>query len=357
MKGGGYYSLATKGAKDVIDRVAPLVLDAIERVGPGRKDEPFTIADMGCADGGTSLGMIRAAVTALQAKDRDRPVLVVYTDQPNNDYNALFRNVQSTEAGEVTLDDLQGVHVLASATSFYRQMLPKRSLHLGFSATAMHWLSGKPCDISGHVQAVGAEGAQLAAFAEQGRKDWERILLHRAVELAPEGRLVLANFCRDEAGRYLGHTGGVCMFDTFNRLWKSLLDAGTIGPAEYEAITLPQYYKTVGEFSAPLEDPDNPVYQAGLRLESIETKVTPCPFAAEFKEHGDPDLFAKSYIPTLRSWTESTFYAGLDGGRPAEERSAIIDRYYRSYEDLVRASPEGHAMDYVHALMVIKKEP
>lgn len=355
MKGGGYYSLATKGAKDVIDRATPLVLDAIERIGSGQDGQAFTIADMGCADGGTSIGMLRAAVSAFQAKDRHRPILIVYTDQTRNDYNALFQNVLSIDGKDGALDDLDAVHVVASATSFYRQMLPRQSLHLGFSATAMHWLSSKPCDISGHVQAVGAEDTQLAAFAEQGRKDWERILLHRAAELVPEGRLVLVNFCKDEAGRYLGHTGGISMFETFNRLWRSFVEEGVIGSAEYEAITLPQYYKTVGEFSAPLEDPENPVYRAALRLESIETRVTPCPFAAEFKQHGDPARFAKSYIPTLRSWTESTFYAGLDGGRPAGDRAAIIDRYYQSYEDLVRLSPDGHAMDYVHAFMVVRK--
>jgi hypothetical protein len=65
----------------------------------------------------------------------------------------------------------------------------------------MHWLSHKPCDITDHVHAVGASGAELAAFAEQGRRDWETILLQRAHELVSGGRLVLANCCQDEAGR------------------------------------------------------------------------------------------------------------------------------------------------------------
>ena len=57
----------------------------------------------------------------------------------------------------------------------------------------MHWLSHKPCDLTNHVHMVGATGAELAAFAEQGRRDWETILLHRARELVPGGRLVLVN--------------------------------------------------------------------------------------------------------------------------------------------------------------------
>ena len=186
MKGGGYYSLATKGAKDVIDAVSPLVLQAIAALPADDSGSPFVLADIGCADGGTSLDMMRAALQALRQAAPERPILLLYSDQPRNDYNALFATVHQA------LPDMEGVHIVASATSFYQQVVPSGSLNLGFSATAMHWLSRKPCDITGHVQAVGAQGDELAAFAAQGRQDWETILLHRASELAPGGRLVLA---------------------------------------------------------------------------------------------------------------------------------------------------------------------
>ncbi|MDH3472971.1 MAG: class I SAM-dependent methyltransferase [Rhodospirillales bacterium] len=317
MKGGGYYSLATAGAKDVIDAATPLVLRAIDEMDLAQDGSAFTLADMGCADGGTSIDMVRGVVAALRRKAPGRPVAVYYTDQPRNDYNALFANLHGRLEGPA-LAAQDRVHVFAAATSFYRQILPAGSLDLGFSATAMHWLSRKPGNISNHVQAVGAEGAELAAFAEQGNRDWETILLMRAAELKPGGRLVFANFCKDEAGRYLGNSGGAHMFDTFDAIWRDFLAEGTIGQGEYVAMTLPQYYKTVEEFSAPLTDSASPVHGAGLRLEHIETRVTPCPYAAAFAEHGDAAAFAKSYIPTLRSWTESTFFAALEDVRPLD---------------------------------------
>ena len=46
MKGGGYYSLATKGAKDVIDAVTPLVLKAIAAAPRDDSGRPFVLADM-----------------------------------------------------------------------------------------------------------------------------------------------------------------------------------------------------------------------------------------------------------------------------------------------------------------------
>ena len=202
---------------------------------------------------------------------------------------------------------------------------------------------------------VGATGAERAAYAEQGRRDWEAMLLHRARELAPGGRLALFNFGIDEEGRYLGNTGRIGMFDTFNALWEELRDEGSITSDEYVDTNFPQHYRTVEEFTRPFRDPANPVHRAGLRLEHAETRVVRCPFEAHFEEHGDPARFAREYIPTLRSWSESTFASGLSADRPAEERTAILDRFYDRYEARVREAPHGHAMDYVHCYLIASK--
>jgi hypothetical protein len=120
-------------------------------------------------------------------------------------------------------------------------------------------------------------------------------------------------------------------------------------------MTFPQYYKTVAEFAQPLEDPTGPVQAAGLRLEHMQTRVVRCPFATAFYEHGDAERFARTYVPSLRSWSESTFAAALSSDREAEQRSKIIDDFYAAYETRVREIPEGHGMDYVHVYMVIAK--
>ena len=51
-----------------------------------------------------------------------------------------------------------------------------------------------------------------------------------------------------------------------------------------------------------------------------------------------------------------SFASGLSPDRSLGERVEILDRYYQAYQDKVRNAPEGHAMDYVHIYLVLRKE-
>ena len=352
----GDYSLNTQGAKDVIDNTTDLALGAIAAIDVEHGSGPFTIADFGAADGGTSLDLIGKLVGAVRERAPARPLCVTYTDLPRNDYCALFSTVHgerpNIESYQQRHDD---VFVYAAATSFYQPIFPAGTVDFGFSATAMHWLSSLPCQISNHVHAVGAQGEELAALRERARMDWEINLACRAGELKPGGRLVTANLCIDDQGRYMGNTGGVNMFDTLNMLWWKLAEEGVISPQEYRDTTIPQFYRTVDEYCAPLNDPSSPVSRAGLRLESVQTRPVRCPYAARFEADGDAVKFAESYMPTTRTWSETVFFNSLSADRSMAERQEIVDRFYRSFTGNVLENPEGHAMDYVHVYMVMSK--
>ncbi|MGI9317388.1 MAG: SAM-dependent methyltransferase, partial [bacterium] len=239
MFGGGLYSLATKGAKDVIDIATPRVLDAISFA---ENQSTFTIADMGCADGGTSLDMIRNVLGRINQLVPEMKTTVIYADQPANDFNALVNIIHDRTDFNSWISEFDNAWPLFSGSSFYLQAVPDNTLDLVFSATAMHWLSNKPCNISEHVHMVGAIGDELEQFTLQARNDWETILMCRARELKSGGRMVLVNFCRDEAGSYLGGTTGVNMFNTFNEIWREFVDLGKVTEEEYVNMTLPQYY-------------------------------------------------------------------------------------------------------------------
>ncbi len=355
MKGEGYYSRATTGAKDVIDGATPLVLDAVDRLPLADDGSVIRLTDMGCADGGTSIDLWRAVLKRLRERCPSCPIELVYTDLPRNDFSQLFRTIHGQAGIHSYLEEVENVFVLASANSFHRQIVPSGTLNLGFSSTASHYISTVPTKITGHVHMVGAKGAEREAFKAQGARDWERMLLARAEELRPGGRLCLFNFGIDEEGRYLGHTSGVSMFDTFSDLWTDLANSQMITREEGASAVFPQHYRTVFEFTAPFNDKASPVHAAGLRLEHVETRVVRCPYAVAFAGHRDAGKFAHDYIPTLRSWSEPVFAAALSQSRSAAERLAILDEYYGRYEKLVAGSPHGHGMDYVHVYLVIRK--
>jgi hypothetical protein len=360
MKGGGYYSQSTRGAKHVIDNASGMLMEAVAALREPAAGRPVQIADYGAADGGTSKKTIRDTVAAIRRRFPSHQILVTYTDLASNDFSTLFKSMQGLDGDteNTYYNEFDNVFVHACGVGFHRQLLPDQSLDLGFSATAMHYISEKPCEIPDHVHMVGASGETLAAYADQAATDWERILLGRARELVPGGRLVFMNFGKDEQGRYLGGTGGVDMFDTFDRLWKGLVSDGRITEDEYVKASFSQFYRTKEEFSAPLVDSSSPVYAAGLRLISAHTGIVKCPYREAFiASNGAMSSreFAISYIPTLRSWSETVFATALDQSRPAAERAEIVDLFYQRYEDLVAEQPDGHAMDYVHCYLAIEK--
>ena len=227
MKGAGYYSKKTAGAKNAIDSIQEILEKAIFSLSHA---ETLRFADFGAADGGTSQELWFNLIKLLRSKGDNRAIEIIYTDLASNDFSTLFKKMQGMH-GEKDLAYqrlFDNVFVHGCGTGFHQQLLAAGSLSLGFSATAMHYVSEKPCQINNHVHMVGADISEKKQFMAQAAKDWESILLSRAKELTPGGRFVCMNFGIDEKNRYLGNTGGHSMFDRFNHHWRAHLDRGII---------------------------------------------------------------------------------------------------------------------------------
>ena len=357
MRGDGYYSERTAGARNVINDAGAMVLNALRDLPP---TSTLRFADYGAADGGTSQQMWDMVIRNCRDAGDDRQIEMIYTDLASNDFSTLFRIMQGMQ-GDTTYayqKHFANVFVHACGTGFHEQLLTNESLHLGFSATAMHYVSVKPMEIPNHVHAACADINSKTAFAKQAAVDWQNILLARASELVPGGRFICLNFGIDAEGRYLGNTGGKHMFDHFHKFWKALHEKGRITKSEYEGATFVQYYRTMEEFCAPFSDPNSDVSRAGLVLKSSSTKLTRCPYEAAFHDAGEGMSnreYAESLIPTMRSWSETVFKTALKG-RDISEVNKIVDDFYQAYSDEVAADPKGHAMDYVHIILDIEKK-
>ena len=356
MRGEGYYSERTAGARNVINDAGAMVLNALRDLPPA---STLRFADYGAADGGTSQQMWDMVIRNRRDAGDERQIEMIYTDLASNDFSTLFRIMQGMQ-GDATYayqNHFKNVFVHACGTGFHEQLLTNASLHLGFSATAMHYVSVKPMEIPNHVHAACADINSKTAFAKQAAVDWQNILLARAAELVPGGRFICLNFGIDAEGRYLGNTGGKHMFDHFHKFWKALYEKGSITKSEYEGATFVQYYRTMEEFCAPFSDPNSDVSRAGLVLKSSSTKLTKCPYEAAFHDAGEGMSnreYAESLIPTMRSWSETVFKTALKG-RDSSEINEIVDDFYQAYSEEVAADPKGHAMDYVHIILDIEK--
>lgn len=356
MKGSGYYSERTAGAKIAIDAVQSLMEKALLEI---PKITTLRMADYGSADGGTSQEMWSNLINKVRKNNDNRDIEILYTDLASNDFSTLFRTMQGMQGDPKFAFQVKdpNTYIHGCGTGFHQKLMGKNSLSLGFSATAMHYVSEKPCQIQNHVHMVGASDDEKDKFQKKALKDWESILLARSDELISGGRFICLNFGIDEKGRHLGNTGGHSMFDKFNFHWKTLKDEKIITDNEYKSATFAQHYRTISEFRKPFDDEQSSVYQSGLRLISCTTKLTDCPYKLNYKKNKDKMTnkeYALSLIPTMRSWSETVFRTALTG-REEKQINEIVNNFYSRYENEITKNPEGHAMDYIHVIMEIEK--
>ena len=356
MKGAGYYSAKTAGAKNAIDKTQKVIENAIKTIS---STDILRFADFGSADGGTSQEMWSNIIKLIRETGDNRQIEILYTDLASNDFSTLFKMMQGMH-GNTNIafqKNFSNIYVHGCGTGFHDQLMANNSLTLGFSATAMHYVSERPCLIKNHVHMTGANESEKQLFKDQAYKDWETILLNRSKELIKGGRFVCINFGIDEKGRCLGNTGDHVMFNNFSKNWKFLEDQGVISKQEFINATFTQHYRTVEEFKKPFVDPNSSVFKSGLKLKLCETMITECPYKINYlnnKKSMTSKDYANTLIPTMRSWSETVFKNALIN-RNETEINEIVDKFYNLYIEEVSKDPEGHAMDYVHIIMDIEK--
>lgn len=367
-RGSGFYTDATRGCFDVLARLEKPVLAAVEvalsrRQVAGDFTTPFRIADFGTADAGTSMPLVRTCIAKVRATVgfETTPVEVLYEDQPGNDWVSVFNrtqglvstpNVPDAAGG---LSDLQNVIVLASGVSFYKPCFSAGSLDVAFCATAFHWLTSTPCIIPDALHSAASEDtAAVKAYMVQADLNWRQILEARGRELKPGGRLVIANFAKDHEGQFLGKTHRTqSMHHNFADIWK-----GLVTPEEFAATNFPNQYRSLEECTAPFGTSGSGIF-AGLKILEAETGVVRCPYLDSYiadPKKRTPLEQAMYFHNTTRTWSNSTFVAGLSAHRSNEEKSALADALFESYAQRIAENPEKHGMDYVHSYLTLEKQ-
>jgi hypothetical protein len=190
MEGKGAYNKYAKLPAGGAALALPLLEKATAVADLGAGDQPVVIADYGSSQGKNSLVPMQIAIKGLRNRvGANRAIFVFHVDQPSNDFRTLFE-VLDSDPDRYGLDE-PNVFPGAIGRSFYENVLPPGSVHLGWSSYAAVWLSRVPTLIPGHFMPLHSAGTVRAEFARQGAQDWEAFLSLRARELRPGGRLIV----------------------------------------------------------------------------------------------------------------------------------------------------------------------
>jgi len=367
-QGSGFYTDATRGCFDVLARLEKPVLDAVDaalsqRTAVGDFTTPFRLADYGTADAGTSMPLVRSCIAKVRATRgfEDTPVEVLYEDQPGNDWVSVFNRTQGTVSTPNVpdsvrgLSDLNNVVVLASGVSFYQPCFSAGSVDVAFCATAFHWLRSTPCTIPDALHSAASEDpTAVKAYMAQADTDWRQILEARGRELKPGGRIIIANFAKDVEGQFLGKTHRTqSMHHNFADIW-----SGLVTPEEFAATNFPNQYRSLEECTSPFGVQGTGLF-AGLKILEAETDVVKCPYLDSYlagSSKRTPLEQALYFHNTTRTWSNSTFLAGLGAHRTNEEKNALVDALFEGYVQRIAANPDKHGMDYVHSHLTLEKQ-
>lgn len=357
MKGRGFYSDVSLGPRAAVEILSDRVVGHLDKSGTLAAKDQICFADFGAADGVLSMPLLNKAVGEIRQAAPDVPIVVYSTDLPDADFKTFFEAIAVGRHDETNYrDNYRDVYAYAVGSSFFGKIFPDNTIDIAFSSSSMHYLSSLPGSLNGHLHSSCVDADTARPFRAQAERDWVEILLHRSQELAPGGLFHIALLGVDEKGRFLGSTEGRRLFDVYHQLWGELSAAGVISQTEFERACFQQHYRTLDEVQKPFKTKKYPDIAETLSLESIESRIVPCPFHQSLKDGMDHRLFAKRFVDTHRSWTEFVFLNALSTDRTGHERTIVINQLYDSYARQVTQEPFLHRKDLVVTYMTIKKK-
>jgi hypothetical protein len=319
MEGNGAYNRHAKLPAGGAALAVPFLEKSVREMGLGPDDRPVVIADYGSSQGKNSLAPMRIAIENVRPRiGPNRPISVFHIDQPANDFNTLFE-VLDTDPDRYALDQ-PNVFPCAIGRSFYENVLPPDSVHLGWSSYAAVWLSRIPMRVSGHFIPLRGTDAERAAFQRQGTQDWETFLSLRAAELRPGGRLVVVLPALNDEGE----AGLEPLMDHANAALAEMVDEGVLRADERERMVVGSYPRRRGDLLAPFQRSGQ--FQ-NLSVECCDLSRVADGAWAVFERDGTKEAFATKHALFFRSVFIPSLALGLTQTHDAEQRRIFANRF------------------------------
>lgn len=341
MAGGGLYNRHSGLQQANLQSALPLLEDAARAIA-AHSHGPVTIVDYGASQGRNSMGPMAAAIDHVRAKDANRPVQIVHTDLPSNDFTSLFGLLDSDPASY--LAGRENVFPLAVGRSYFGPILPPDSVDLGWSSNALHWMSRSPVDVPDHGWGIFSQSAEARAAVDAVlADDWLRFLQARSTELRPGGRIICQFMGRGPDSHGFEWMAG--------HFWQSIMelqDEGQLSAEETLRMTAPSAGRSPDQLAAPFEAGLVP----GLVLERLALIPSPDPYWDSFQQTGDVAAFARQWANIMRAANGPNFFARVDGSR---DREALLDNLVDRLATRVAADPQ-RSLAYLVVLSIKKQD-
>ncbi|KAF5693685.1 fusarin C cluster-cytochrome P450 [Fusarium globosum] len=172
-----------------------------------------------------------------------RSLELLFSDRPENDFCTLSKTVTAWADGLVGNQLLNPLFISMIPRSFYQQVVPPKSAHLGFSLAALHHLD--------HVPQPTEDGQDESELLQkQAHVDLATFLKLRSQEIVSGGSLILSFVSQASAG-YENYSGPV---DACRNAMIEMVQQGKIPVSVAQAFRVPTYNRTLSDVKKVMDE-------------------------------------------------------------------------------------------------------
>ncbi|CAG9333585.1 unnamed protein product [Blepharisma stoltei] len=246
MSTGGYalhgYNEGSLYQRTLLMKLSDVFMESLEHA-RSSTSEQIVIADYGSSEGYNSMVFLRRALSKIRENSFNQ-ILVIHNDLPENEWTKTFKTILESEESYLKLPN---VYFLTVGRSFYDQILPNNSVHIGFTSAAFHWLS-QPLSAPDHAIPSSSSDPDFKNLAYSLAHDDLVILLrNRHKELTNSGQLIVQILL--ENSPIINSFGAI-----INTTVENAFRKGYITEDEKRSITVPWYGRSYEEIQRALNE-------------------------------------------------------------------------------------------------------
>ena len=315
--------------------------------------QQYSIIDYGCSLGANSVLAMNRLIRHLHEHKSINNFSAFHNDLPTNDFNTLLKQLISSPHDYRHAPGCK-VYTQLVPASFFQQVLPDRSVDLGFSMAAIHWLNRIPDgDFSNAVFLSDANPQARAVLLERAAKDLQLFAKARSKEMKPGGLLYIVGLASqvDPEGRREVSTAD--LFVVVKKILTGLVADKLLSQESMDKFVFPVVPRTEEEFLAPFTSGDSSGDWRCLHC-SIEEGLATDYIA--YQKNGDARQYAENYTRFFQSFSQATLQENLfSPGALTISTEALCELFYARFSQAIAASPEDGVFRHTVSNIVMQR--